>query len=275
MTQAAVYLPICAAGTVGPSELDQHGDGGCPTRHAGQHVVRREAGEHTKSSRRDLSVLLPLLSRFTLIEFEGPSDALEPGDLAQLVGCAFLWHSQQAKRIPQAEIPLVILAPSINEAVRDELDCFGWQIGEQEAGVHRITGGPLTMWLVETDVMAKLGQPILSLVRRVFLKERERIIEYLTRTGHGLLLWYVLQQIEQFRKMGKEFAMQHVGIEYMGQLEEELQTAVLQTIPVEKRLRRLPPEERLRGLSPEELAAGLTDEQAERLRELLERRRGK
>jgi len=76
--------------------------------------------------------------------------------------------------------------------------------------------------------------------------------------------------------------MQHTGTEYMGQLEEELQTAVLETIPVEKRLRGLPPEERLRGLSPEEVlrrftpeevADGLTDAQADQLRDLLDRRR--
>ena len=108
-----------------------------------------------------------------------------------------------------------------------------------------------------------------------------------------MLLCYTLQQIEQFRSLGEEFAMQHADTEYMGELEEELQTAVLEAIPVERRLRGLPAEERLRGLSPEEvlrrftprevlrrftpeeLAGGLSDEQAERLRELLEQKRGK
>ena len=75
--------------------------------------------------------------------------------------------------------------------------------------------------------------------------------------------------------------MQHADTEYMGELAEELQTAVLEAIPVERRLRGLPAEERLRGLSPEEVlrrftpeqvAGGLSDEQAARLRELLERR---
>jgi hypothetical protein len=123
-----------------------------------------------------------------------------------------------------------------------------------------------------------------------------------------MLLCYTLQQIEQFRSLGEEFVMQHADTEYMGELEEELQTAVLEAIPVERRLRGLPAEERLRGLpaeerlrglpaeerlrglspeevlrrftprevlgrlTPEELAGGLSDEQAERLRELLERR---
>ncbi len=238
-------------------------------------LIRREAGQLPATSRRDLSVLLPLLNRFTLIEFKGPTDTLEPGDLAQLAGCAFLWHSQQAERVPQADISLIVLSPSVNEAVRDELRCLGWQISEHEAGMHRISGGPFTMWLVETDVMANLGQPIFSLVSRVFLNEHERIIEQLTRSGHGLLLCYTLQQIEQFRSLGEEFVMQHAETQYMTELEEELQTAVLETIPAEKRLRGLSPEEVLRRFTPEGFADGLSDEQADGLRKLLERRQGK
>lgn len=256
-------------------------------------LIRRQAGQLPETSRRDLSVLLPLLNRFTLLEFKGPTDTLEPGDLAQLAGCAFLWHSQQAERVPQADVSLVVLAPSVNDAVRDELLALDWQISEHGPGVHRISGGPFTMWLVETDEMAKLGQPILSLVSRVFLIEHERIIEELTRSGHGLLLCYTLQQIEQFRSLGEEFVMQHADTQYMTELEDELQTAVLEAIPVakrlrglpaeerlrglpaEERLRGLPAEERLRGLTAEEMADGLTEEQAARLRELLERRLAK
>jgi hypothetical protein len=58
----------------------------------------------------------------------------------------------------------------------------------------------------------------------------------------------------------------------LDELEEELQTAVLDAIPVEKRLEGLTPDEVLRRFTPEELAAGLSEEQAARLRELLERR---
>ena len=88
------------------------------------------------------------------------------------------------------------------------------------------------------------------------------------------LLYYMLQQVQQFRSLGEDFAMQHKDSEYLGEVEEELQTAVLEAIPAEKRLRGLPPEARVRGLSPEELLGGLSEEQAARLRELLERRRG-
>jgi hypothetical protein len=74
--------------------------------------------------------------------------------------------------------------------------------------------------------------------------------------------------------MGEEFAMQHADTETMSALEEELQTAVLEAIPVEKRLRGLSPEEVLQRFTPEQVAGGLSDEQAARLRELLERRQG-
>jgi hypothetical protein len=90
-----------------------------------------------------------------------------------------------------------------------------------------------------------------------------------------MLLCYTLQQIEQFRSLGEEFVMQHADTEYMGELEEELQAAVLAAIPVEKRLRGLSPEEVLRRFTPEQVAGGLSDEQAARLRDLLERRQGK
>jgi len=283
-------------------------------------LIRREAGELSEASRRELAALVPLLNRFTLIEFKGPTDALEPGDLAQLVGCSFLWRSQQTERIPRADVSLIVLAPSVTDAARDELRWFDWELREHEPGVVEVVGAPLVMWLVETDVMAGRGQPILSLVSGVFLKERQRIIEELTRTGHSRLLHYVLQQVAQFRRLGEDFTMQHKDSEFMGELEGDLQSAVLELIPVEKRLqgldpeevlralapeerlrgippeerlRGIPPEERLRGLSPEEVlrwlppeevlrrftpeevAAGLSEEQAQRLRELLEQRQGK
>ena len=88
-------------------------------------------------------------------------------------------------------------------------------------------------------------------------------------------MYYVLQQVDQFRSLGEDFAMQHKDSEYLGVLEEELQTAFLEGLPVEKRLQGLSPDEVLRRFTPEELAAGLSEDQVGRLRELLERRQGR
>jgi len=146
--------------------------------------------------------------------------------------------------------------------------------------------------------MAERGQPILSLVSRVILSDPQHIMGQLTWSGHASLLSYAIQQIEQFRSQGEDFAMQHKDSEYMGQFEEELQTAVLQAIPekllqrlsvekrlqgltVESRLQGLTVESRLQGLSPEEvlsrftpeqMAEALRAEQAARLREILVRK---
>ena len=52
-------------------------------------------------------------------------------------------------------------------------------MSQHELGILRVEGLPFKTWLVETDVMAERGQPILSLVSRVFLTDRRSIIEKL------------------------------------------------------------------------------------------------
>jgi len=237
-------------------------------------LIRREEGQLSEAGRRDLASLLSLLNRFTLIEFKGPTDALEPGDLAQLVGCSFLWHSQQGEGISRRDVSLIVVAPCINEALRSDLRLLECDASEHERGIFRIMGLPFATWLVETDVMADLGQPILSLVSRVFLDEHKRIIQELKKSGHAHLLCYALQQIQQFRRFGEDFAMQHKDSEYLGELEDELKIAVLEAIPAEERLEGLSAEERLEGLSAEEVVGGLSEKELARLRELLERKQG-
>ena len=72
--------------------------------------------------------------------------------------------------------------------------------------------------------------------------------------------------------------MQEVLSENLEQFDQELVTRMLEELPAERRLQGLPPEERLRGLSPDEVlralprefVAGLNEEEAVRLRKLLE-----
>ena len=236
-------------------------------------LIRREDGQLSPTAERDLGVLLSLLNRYTLVEFKGPTDALEAGDLGQLVGCAFLWQSQQADLVPPAEMTLIVLAPRFTRACREEVRLQGWRAEEQERGVYRIRGAPWTSWLVETDAMAEVGQPLLSLVSHVLLADRARIMERLKGSGRVSLLTYALQQIQQFRTLGEDFAMQHTDTEHLSELEEEIRTAVLEAIPPEDRLRGLSPEDVLRGIPPEERLKGLTADELARLRELLDRKR--
>ncbi len=227
---------------------------------------------------------MPLLNRFTLIEFKGPTDAMERGDFAQLVGCSYLWHSQLSESVPHEEVSLIVLAPAVSGALRDELRLLGFEVSQHEAGIFRVAGLPFATWLVETDVMAERGQPILSLVSRVFLNDRQSIIEKLACAGDEALAnyHYMVQQVKQFRNE-EDLAMQETISENLEQFDKDLVTKMLEELPVERRLRGLSPEERLRGLSPEELlralppefVAGLSEEEVARLRELLAQKPGR
>lgn len=236
-------------------------------------LIRREGGQLSEAQQWEISSLLPLLNRFTLVEFKGPTDAMEAGDFAQLVGCSFLWRSQECDPVTHDEVSLVVLAPTINGALRDELRLLGLEASPHEPGIFRVAGLPFMTWLVETDVMAERGQPILSLVSRVFLNDRRSIIEKLARRGHGALAnyRYMVQQVRQFRT-DEDFAMQQVLSENLKQFEEELFAKMIEEATVEQRLRGLPAEERVRGLSLDERLAGLSDEEAAQLRKLLERK---
>jgi hypothetical protein len=236
-------------------------------------LVRREGGKLSDSRSRELSALLPLLNRFTLIEFKGPTDSVERGDFAKLAGCAFLWHSQENEIVPHQELSLVVLLPAVGKPLRDDLRALDLEATAHEPGIFRVLGLPFPAWLVETDVMAQRGEPVLSLVSRAFLNDRRSIIEKLAGQGYGALAQYryMVQEVKQFHSE-EDFAMQQAISEHLDQFDEELVTRMLEELPVERRLRGLPPEDRVRGLSLEERLAGLTDEQAARLRELLDRK---
>ena len=98
-------------------------------------------------------------------------------------------------------------------------------------------------------------------------------------SGYGHLVYYVLQQIQQFQCEGEQFAMQHTAVEHLDEVSEALKASVIAAIPAEDRLRGLSAEERLRGLPPERIVDYLTAEgrlgqldknQLARLRDLLE-----
>ncbi len=235
-------------------------------------LVRQEDGQISEAKRQDLSVLLALLNRFTLIEFKGPTDTMERGDFAQLLGCSFLWHSQEKELIPHEEVSLVVLLPMVSGPLREELRALGCEASQHEPGIFRVDGLPFVSWLVETDVMAERGHPILSLVSRVFLTDRESIIKKLALGGQGPLVRYMVQQIRQF-DTEEDLAMQQALSENLTELADELFAKMIEEAPAEQRLRGLSPEERLRGLPPEELAAALSDEKAAQLRDLLDRKR--
>ena len=110
---------------------------------------------------------------------------------------------------------------------------------------------------------------------RVFLNDRQSIIEKLACGGQGALarFRYMVQQVQPFRSE-EDFAVQQALSENLKQFEDDLVTKMLEELPAERRLRGLSAQELLRALPPEEFVAGLSEEEAAKLRELLDRKQG-
>ncbi len=172
---------------------------------------------------------------------------------------------------------LLVLAPRLTKPYREELRVLGVSAQQQEPGIWRLQGGLVVhpTWVLETEELAGLSHPLLTLFSPKFLQDGVGTYDTLHRGGYTELVVYLAQQIHQFRLLGKEFAMQHLGSEEMEQVLRDF----LATLPPEERLEGLPPterlkglsaEERLEGLSPEERLRGLAPEELERLRQLLQ-----
>jgi hypothetical protein len=156
----------------------------------------------------------------------------------------------------------------------------------------KLQGGALAghlAWLLETKVLAGVDHPVLSLVSPRLLDQGPQLYEELHRAGYTMLMVYMAQQIQQFQRLGQEFAMQHLGTEdemkqairqlfesmaveerLAGLKPEQLLKALESTQALPDLLASMPPKQRLAGLSPEQRLEGLAPEELERLKELLQ-----
>jgi hypothetical protein len=179
---------------------------------------------------------------------------------------------------------LLVVAPRLTRPYQQELQMLAITSQEQEAGIWRLQGGMALhpTWVLETEVLAGLSHPLLTLVSPTFLAHPLSAYEQLRQGGYTQLVVYLTQQIQQFQLRREEFAMQHLGTE--DELKHVLRQILasmspeerLETLSEEERrkiLATLPPEERLEGLSEEERLKGLTPEQLEHLRQLLQQPR--
>jgi hypothetical protein len=215
--------------------------------------------------KRAMAVLADRMTPYNLIEFKAPTDSLTDGDMSAFLGCACLFFSQQREPIDHEDVSLFILAPAVTAGCRKELARLGLGLAQDEPGVYRVNNPLFRTWLVDLTVVGQ-HHPLLALFSPMILKDPEPIIRALIESGYGHLVYYVLQQIQQFQCEGEQFAMQHTAVEHLDEVSEALKASVIAAIPAEDRLRGLSAEERLRGLPPEERLRGLPPE--ERLRGL-------
>ncbi len=237
--------------------------------------------------KRDLAVLAERMERYNLVEYKAPTDHLEYGDLSTLIGCAYLFLGQQRKPLHHSEVRLFLLVPAITAGFEQEVAALGLSARAEQPGVTIVGGDVFPVWVIET-VIAGRQHPLLALFSPLILQDPRAIMKVLSESGHTALLYYILQQIQQFQFRREDFAMQHTAVEYMDEVSEELKASVIAAIPAKDRLRGLtaeqilecvslkeiladlPAEERLRGLPAEERLRGLSPAERRRLRDLLD-----
>ena len=108
---------------------------------------------------------------------------------------------------------------------------------------------------------------LLALLSPQTRRQRVRMFEDLRQAGHAEVVVFMVQQILEFERQGKEFAMKYAGAE-----DEMLQVLedAFASMPLERRLKCPTTEERLQGLSPEDRLKGMTPEEFERLKQLVQ-----
>ena len=114
--------------------------------------------------------------------------------------------------------------------------------------------------------LAGLSHPLLTLFSPRFLQDATGTYDALQQGGYTEMVTYLAQQIHLFRRLGKEFAMQHLGSDELQRVWRD----ILADTPPEERLEGLSAEERLKGLSVEERLRGLSGEELERLQQVLQ-----
>jgi hypothetical protein len=269
-------------------------------------LLQKEQGELPASARRILAGLVEYLGPLTLLEFKSPSDTLRAGDFQTFLAYALLYRAQNQPLLDPAQLHLLVLAPPLTRPYREELQTLGVTAQPRETGIWRLQGGLALhpTWVLETEALAGLTHPLLTLVSPTFLADPGSAYDLLHQGGYTNLVVYLAQQIQQFRLHREEFAMQHLGTEdelkqVMREIlatmspKERLETLskkelrqvmreVLATMSPKERLETLSekelkqvmrevlatmsPEERLKGLSEEDRLRGLTPE--DRLRGL-------
>ena len=230
-------------------------------------LVRRLESPIPEAAFQSLSAISRRLNAYTLIEFKSPTDALEYGDWNKLAGCAHLFLAQLGRTLRAADLTLMVVAPRLTAAFAEELAASDHALQEEEWGVHRIEGGSFAAYVIETDRLAGVGEPALTMVSHEFLDDPQRYIAELF-SQYAEMVRFTVQQIEKLRASGtlyEEDAMAKVFPTL-----EQMEAEALERMPLEKRLKGISTQDRLQGIPAKERLVGLTAEEKKALRKQLE-----
>ena len=188
-----------------------------------------------------------------LLEFKSPVWPVQRGDLYRLIAYGMLWltghprraregDSARSERLSAHEVTLLIAVPSINAALREELDDLGLALPESHDGYHLIVGALLSLVIVDLGAVAEREDDD---VLRAFAGRSVR-----TLAGQR---WMRQHQTIRSDTMSTQATPDLEGY-------EEFVAFMLDGLTPEERMMGLKPEQRLAGLAPQERLAGIAPE---------------
>src|SRR5262245_5774838 len=163
-------------------------------------LIRRLGIDLPEAAFRNLPSISRRLNAYTLIEFKSPVDALERGDWNKMMACAHLFVAQASTPIEAKDMTILFLAPSLTRSFNEELRSSGRTSVEEEPGIHRIEGGAFVAYVVETDRVAGLAEPVLTMFSHEILEHPRQLVEKMPFDS-AEMLYYVIQQMQRFRAM--------------------------------------------------------------------------
>ena len=221
-------------------------------------LLRRSADHRHDHEAQVLRGLWQHIDRAALVEFKSPVGRFRRNGLLRLCVYGTLFHMEERDRhatgkVHSLERPeqltLVLVVPSINKPLREELDEMGWRCEPLGSGYARIVGPVYNTILVVTD--------------EVSIAERDEYLQIFSNhsiTERGAVFWW--------RQWQRETIMEDIeNVEGS----DEIFAKMLEALPPRLRLASLTPEQRLADLSLEQRLADFSPKQlADALRALPE-----
>src|SRR4051812_7914753 len=119
-------------------------------------LIRREDVPRHDEQAQVLRALWPHLGKDTVLEFKSPVRGFRRNDLKRLASYGAQYHVLEDERLlTPSDLTLVLVIPSRNAALDDEIARMRWRLTPLDGGYGRIDGGVYTVFLVITDEVSE------------------------------------------------------------------------------------------------------------------------
>jgi hypothetical protein len=213
-------------------------------------LIRREDIAPCDGEAQVLRALWPHLAKDTVLEFKSPVRGFRQTDLMRLLSYGAQYHVLEHERLfSPSDLTLVLVVPSSNAALEEEIARMGLRLTLLGGGYGRIDGGVYTVFLAITDEVSEQE-------RDDFL----RIFSHHDCQTYEAMWWWQEWRAEDptMRDVKEMEGYEDMVRKFTSELTLEQRLAGLAP---EQVLGAFPPEQRLAGLAPEQVLGVFPPEQ--------------